>query len=59
MPDDRSFAVAIQHPGEVDAEGRMGTFEAPATTWPDFAPGMPPRPSIIMLTRQDGGVIGS
>ena len=59
MPDDRSFAVAIQHPGEVDAEGRMGTFEAPATTWPDFAPGMPPRPSIVMLTRQDGGVIGS
>ena len=59
MPDDRSFVVAIQHPGEEDAAGEMGTFEAPATRWPDFAAGMPPRPSVVVLTKQDGGIIGS
>ena len=59
MPDDRSFVVAIQHPGEEDAAAEMGTFEAPATRWPDFAAGMPPRPSVVVLTKQDGGIIGS
>lgn len=59
LPDDRTFVVAVQHPGEEDSLGKPGTFEAPATRWPDFADGMPPRPSIVVLTRADGGVIGS
>jgi hypothetical protein len=45
-PDQRSMFVNIQHPGE----GR-------ASTWPDN--GTPPRSATIVVTRNDGGVIGA
>ncbi len=54
-PDDRNFFGAVQHPG---AAGDAN-FDQPATRWPDFAPGVPPRPSVIVVTRTDGGEIGS
>ncbi len=61
-PDGETFFVAIQHPGEADPEDARAapaTFENPATRWPDFAPDMPPRPSVVAITRQGGGKIGS
>lgn len=58
-PDGRTLFLAIQHPGEEDATGKAGTFEAPATRWPDFADAMPPRPSIVVITREDDRAIGS
>ncbi|MCJ2033354.1 PhoX family protein [Methylobacterium sp. J-068] len=61
-PDDTTFFVAVQHPGEADEEDPKAvpaTFEAPATRWPDFDAGMPPRPALVAITRHGGGRVGT
>ncbi|MBX9697791.1 MAG: PhoX family phosphatase [Acetobacteraceae bacterium] len=53
-PDDSTIFLAIQHP----AEDPGSTFDAPTTRWPDFQAGMPPRPSVIAITKRGGGPVG-
>jgi secreted PhoX family phosphatase len=63
LPGDTAMTVSVQHPGVDGAKdwapfGHESTFEDPATRWPDFRPGMPPRPSVVLITKEGGGQIG-
>lgn len=58
----QTLFLAVQHPGTdgtKDYKGfeRNSTFEDPATRWPDFAEGMPPRPSVLVVSKIGGGKI--
>ncbi|MGY8957029.1 MAG: PhoX family protein [Alphaproteobacteria bacterium] len=62
-PDDKTLFVAVQHVAVDGAKdyapfGKDLTFEDPATRWPDFDKAMPPRPSVVAITKKDGGIIG-
>ncbi len=53
-PDNRTFFVAMQHPGLTD----KATYAAPGSRWPDQRADMPPRPSVVAIYREDGGKVG-
>jgi hypothetical protein len=60
-PDGRTVFLSIQHPGELrveDDEDAESVAQA-GTRWPDFADGMPPRPAVVVLTREDGREVGA
>jgi secreted PhoX family phosphatase len=50
-PDGTTAFLAIQHPGE------GSTFAEPSTRWPDGEG--PPKPTVIAVQKESGGVIGS
>ena len=61
-PDVKNLFVSIQHPGGDGCENweefaRESCFSDPATRWPDFKPDMPPRPSLVVIRRENGEAI--
>ena len=57
-PDGKTFFISVQHPA-ADGVAEDQNFDNPATRWPDFKAGIPPRPSVIAITKRDGGEVGS
>lgn len=55
-PDGRTLFVGIQHPGE------DGEPNDPTSNWPanqnGAAPGVRPRSAVVVVTKNDGGVVG-
>lgn len=51
-PDGKACFVSIQHP----AEGSHR--DQPTSRFPDYQEGLPPRPAVVVLWREDGGRVG-
>ena len=56
-PDGRSLFVNIQHPGELGSAANI-TSNWPANQSGTAAPGVRPRSATIVITKDDGGVVG-
>lgn len=59
-PDEETMFVGIQHPGETPNEAPNDPANPKQfSSWPDGAAGGRPRSSCIVITKDDGGKIGS
>ncbi len=58
-PDERTMFVGIQHPGEAPSRVNDPALPKRYSSWPDGPGGGRPRSACIVITKDDGGVIGS
>jgi len=58
-PDERTMFVGIQHPGEAPTGTNDPANPKRYSSWPDGDAGGRPRSACIVITKDDGGVIGS
>jgi secreted PhoX family phosphatase len=58
-PDERTMFVGIQHPGEAPSGANDPANPKRYSSWPDGDEGGRPRSSVIVITKDDGGEIGS
>ena len=56
-PDGRTLFVNVQHPGEETPVANIANPAAFSSHWPDGGTSRP-RSATIVITRNDGGVIG-
>jgi secreted PhoX family phosphatase len=54
-PDNRTFFVAMQHPGLTEKP----PYDQPGSRFPDYRADVPPRASVVVVYRDDGGKIGT
>ncbi|WP_066568421.1 PhoX family phosphatase [Snodgrassella sp. CFCC 13594] len=58
-PDNKTLFVNIQHPGEPKEGDSDPAHPQAVSSWPDGPKGGRPRASTVVITKDDGGVIGS
>ncbi|HKU13253.1 MAG TPA: PhoX family phosphatase [Steroidobacteraceae bacterium] len=58
-PDERTMFVGIQHPGEAPSGANDPANPKQFSSWPEGAEGGRPRSACIVITKDDGGEIGS
>jgi secreted PhoX family phosphatase len=59
-PDEKTMFVGIQHPGETPDDSPNDPADPKKfSSWPDGAAGGRPRSSCLVITKDDGGEIGS
>jgi uncharacterized protein len=58
-PDERTMFVGIQHPGEPSSELSDPANPKAVSSWPDGPAGGRPRSACVVITKDDGGPIGS
>jgi secreted PhoX family phosphatase len=58
-PDERAVFVGIQHPGEAPSGANDPADPKRYSSWPDGPSGGRPRSATIVITKDDGGPIGS
>ena len=58
-PDERTMFVGIQHPGEAPSGVNDPADPKRYSAWPDGPAGGRPRSSLVVITKNDGGKIGS
>jgi secreted PhoX family phosphatase len=58
-PDGRSLFVNVQHPGEPRTESNDPADPRALSNWPDFRADGRPRSATVVVTKDDGGVIGT
>ncbi len=58
-PDERTMFVGVQHPGEAPTGVNSPADPKRYSSWPDGPAGARPRSATIVITKDDGGPIGS
>jgi len=58
-PDERTMFVGIQHPGEAPSGSNDPANPKQYSSWPDGPSGGRPRSALVVITKDDGGEIGS
>jgi secreted PhoX family phosphatase len=58
-PDGRTLFVNIQHPGEPATERNDPAHPKAVSSWPDGDAGQRPRSATVVITKDDGGIVGT